>query len=250
MLTDFEFNGKRLSDVGACITEKPHYSVALRDLTLSPVLGRSGDIITDNNRYKNVEVQYKISSVPMFCNYNEQEFVYLLSEWLLSEHSYKILRDTYNKGYFRKAVVTNISTPQIAIPGVVTATITFNCEPFLYNDTGTQTFTYTGTPNASLMIDLFNPEKWSSAPIIKIIGSGTYNISVAGQALITAKVDGSMTIDKVNEDVYDGNGNSCNDRISGLRLPSFPPGNSYVQIMPVSVVSDYTVEIIPNWRRL
>ena len=57
-------------------------------------------------------------------------------------------------------------------------------------------------------------------------------------------------IDKANEDVYDGDGNSCNNRISGLRLPSLPPGNSSVQIMPVSVANDYTVEITPNWRRL
>lgn len=250
MLADLAFNGKWLSDIGACITEKPHYTVAMRDLTLSSVLGRSGDVITDNNRYKNIEVVYKISSVPMFCNLSEQEFVYALAEWLLSDHSYKVLRDTYNRGYFRRAVVTAVATPQVDTSGVVSTTITFNCEPFLYNDTGTQAFAYTGTPNASLMIDLYNPEQWSSAPIIKIIGSGTFSVAVASQAVFTAKVDGSITIDKANEDVYDGDGNSCNNRISGLRLPSLPPGNSSVQIMPVSVANDYTVEITPNWRRL
>ena len=246
---DFEFNEKRLSDFGACIIEPPHYSIAMRDIKFSSVLGRSGDTITDNNRYNNIDVSYKISSIPNKAK-EPQDFVYSLSEWLVTSHDYQILRDTYNRGYFRKAVVTKIAKVEATLSGVVTLTVTFNCEPFLYNDTGIQTFTYSGTPNASLMIDLFNPEKWSSAPIIKIIGSGTYNISVAGQALITAKVDGSMTIDKVNEDVYDENGSSCNDKISGLQLPSFPPGNSYVQIMPVSVDSDYTVEITPNWRRL
>lgn len=248
MLHDFEYNGRKLSEIGAVITERPHYSISMRDLSFVSVPGRSGEVITDNKRYKNVAVSYKVASVPMFCDLTEQEFVYKLSEWIVSSHEYKILRDTYNTGYFRKAVLSSVSDPGVEIDGVVTATLTFNCEPFLYSDTGAEKLTYS-TTTGTITADLYNPEQWSSSPIFKIVGSGDYDITVSNQTSFSLKsVVGEITIDKVNEDVYDKNGVSCNDKISCLKLPEFPPGNSTVTIN--SETSSFTVEITPNWRRI
>ena len=248
MLHDFEYNGKKLSELGAVITEKPHYSVSMRDLSLTTIPGKNSDVITDNDRYKNVSLSYKISSVPMFTSLSEQQFVYALNEWLLSEHTYKNLKDTYNTGYFRRAVVTAVSNPTVEIYGVVTATITFTCDPFLYSDAGAEKLTYS-TTSGKITADLYNPEQWSSSPVIRIIGNGDYNVTVSNQTSFSIKnVVDEITIDKVNEDVYDKNEKSCNDKISCLKLPEFLPGNSSVTVTSTSN-STFTVEIIPNWRR-
>lgn len=245
---DFVFNGQRLSDFGACIVELPHYSIAMRDLSFNSVLGRSGDIITDNNRYKNVELSYKISSIPN-NRMTAQGFIYRLTQWLVSSHEYGILKDTYNTGYFRKAVVTSIETPTATLGGIVSTSVTFNCEPFLYNDTGAEKLIYTTTAG-TITANLHNPEQWSSAPIIRIIGSGDYSVAVSNQTSFSiSSVIDEITIDKMNEDVYDKNGKSCNDKITCLKLPEFLPGNSNVTISSTSN-STFTVEITPNWRRL
>lgn len=245
---DFVFNGQRLSAFGACIVELPHYSIAMRDLSFNSVLGRSGDIITDNNRYKNVELSYKISSIPN-NRMTAQEFIYRLTQWLVSTHEYGILKDTYNTGYFRKAVVMSIESPTATLGGIVSTSVTFNCEPFLYNDNGSVPLKYS-TTNGSITATLHNPEQWRSAPIIRIIGSGDYSVAVSNQTSFSIdNVTDEITIDKTNEDVYDKNGKSCNDKISCLKLPEFPPSSSTVTINSTSN-NTFTVEITPNWRRL
>ncbi len=252
MLHDFEYNGKKLSDIGAVITEKPHYTVSMRDLSLVTIPGRSGDVINDAKRYKNVEISYQIASVPAFCHLTtEQEFIYTLSEWLFSSHSYKILRDTYNVGYFRLAVVTGISDPVVEASGVVTTTITFNCDPFLYSDLGALTTKKT-TETGEIKVYLRNPERWSSLPKIKIIGNGDFMIYVPTQSEIIANVTNELTIDKSIEDVYDKDGVSRNDKICGLSLPKFPPRKSIIVVVRCTgtATARFSVEITPNWRRL
>lgn len=246
---DFEYNGKKLSDIGAVITEKPHYTVSMRDLSLVTIPGRSGDVINDAKRYKNVEISYQIASVPAFCHLTEQEFIYTLSEWLFSSHSYKILRDTYNVGYFRLAVATAVSNPVVEASGVVTTTITFSCDPFLYSDLGTLTVKKT-TDTGDIRFSMRNPERWSSLPKIKIIGNGDFMIYVPTQSEIIANVTNELTIDKSIEDVYDKDGVSRNDKICGLNLPEFPPGESIVVVRCTTAESSFSVEITPNWRRL
>lgn len=43
------------------ILEKSSYKGAARDVTYTSVPGRSGDLLTDNGRYKNITIPYKLS---------------------------------------------------------------------------------------------------------------------------------------------------------------------------------------------
>ncbi|MCD8308595.1 MAG: hypothetical protein LUD19_01975 [Clostridia bacterium] len=161
-----EFNGSKLSDICACIVELPHYTAAVRDLTFITISGRSGDIITDNNRYGNVALSYKISCIPN-ARQTAQEFVYRLTQWLYGTHEYAVLRDTYNCGYYRKAVCTGIDD-MVNTGGVVTATVTFNCKPWLYSDVGAIPTAYTlessGTSIYTTKATVHNPEQWARPP--------------------------------------------------------------------------------------
>lgn len=241
---DLEFDGQHLSEFGAVLSETPHYTIAIKDIEFTSLPGKSGDIITDNGRYKNKSITYKITSIP-FEQRTEQEFVFKLSEWLMTAAEYKILRDTYTQGYYRKAVCTSISDPVVEASGMMTIKVTFNCEPFLYSDTGSNKISLVSSSNA-VSTTITNPEMWSSEPIIKINGGGDFTVTVNDISLTISDVSNYVTIDKQSEDVYDSNG-SCNDKLSALRLPYFKAGSNSLTI---TGTNSFTVAIVPNWRRL
>lgn len=241
---DLEFDGQRLSGFGAVLSETPHYTIAIKDIEFTSLPGKSGDIITDNGRYKNKSITYKITSMP-FEQRTEQEFVFKLSEWLMTAVEYKILRDTYTQGYYRKAICTSVSDPIVEASGMVTVKVTFNCEPFLYSDTGSNKISLVSSNNA-VSTTITNPEMWSSEPIIKINGGGDFTVAVNDVSLTITDISNYVVIDKQSEDVYDSNG-SCSDRLSALSLPCFKAGiNSII----ITGTNSFTVDIMPNWRRL
>ena len=49
MIHDFEYNGQKLSELGAVISENPHYALSVRELNFDSIPHKSGDIITDKN---------------------------------------------------------------------------------------------------------------------------------------------------------------------------------------------------------
>ena len=255
MLHTFEFNNKKLSDIGAVLMENPHYTLSVKELDFTALPGKSGDIITDKNRFRSSSISYKVSSMPLFCSYTEQEFVYALSEWLLTSYDYKILRDTYNPGYFRKAICTDIANPTVEASGVVWTTVTFNCDPFRYSDSGLQKRTFNASySNISdrYIVNkaiLRNSEKWESEPIIEIIpsSSATMSLKINETSVAVYDTDKTIIIDVPNRNVYDTDGEPCNDLIEALELPVLLPGNNEIT---ASGTGSYTVKITPNWRRL
>ena len=250
MLHTFEFNSKKLSDIGAVLMENPHYTLSVKELDFTALPGKSGDIITDKNRFKNSSISYKVSSMPLFCSYTEQEFVYVLSEWLLTSYDYKILRDTYNPGYFRKAVCTDIANPTVEANKMVWTTVTFNCDPFLYSDSGLQSVTFSSNSNCRIEKVIFrNPEKWESEPVIEIIPSSSAVVSLKINDISFAVYDTDKTIivDVPSRNVYDTNGEPCNDLIEAPKLPVLLPGNNEIT---ASGTGGFSVKITRNWRRL
>ena len=250
MLHTFEFNDKKLYDIGAVLMENPHYTLSVKELDFTALPGKSGDIIADKNRFKNSSISYKVSSMPLLCSYTEQEFVYVLSEWLLTSYDYKILRDTYNPGYFRKAICTDIANPTVEASGVVWTTVTFNCDPFRYSYLGLQSVTFNSNSNFRIENVTFrNPEKWESEPIIEIIpsSSATMSLKINDVSVAVYDTDKTIIIDVPNRNVYDTNGEPCNDLIEAPELPVLLPGNNEIT---ASGTGNYAVKIIPNWRRL
>jgi len=84
------------------ISEKSSYKGAARDVTYTSVPGRSGDLLTDNGRYKNITIPYKLS----LLNTTDRSFAVLAHQikgWLLSEAGYFRLWDSYDGKYFRRA---------------------------------------------------------------------------------------------------------------------------------------------------
>lgn len=245
----FEFDGQFLWDLGAVIAQRPKYFMPARDVNLIAIPFLNGDIIVDNGRYNNITAQIPIRAVPSFCRLSFKDFAYKLSEWLNAEtHDYKIYRDTYNPGFFRKGVVTEISEITAVYPDVYETKITFSFEPFLFSDSGLNVTRYQST-NGRISTSIVNPEMWSAEPIIRIIGSGNYSGFIGNVGFTVNDVVNEIVIDKQNENVYDAIGRACNNKISANKLPSFSAGSNAIQFENTDSL-DFTMEITPNWRRI
>lgn len=250
-LHTFYFNGHFLHELGAVITQPPTLIAPKRDVEFFSIPGKSGDSIIDNGRYENKTLRFPIRAVPTFCNLSLQDFKYKLSDWLqVGDYNYKEYRDTYNPGYFRKGVVTEIEETVAVERDVYETAVTFNFDPFLYSDAGRQVHTYSSSLITAPAY-LQNPEKWESEPIIKVSGNGMFTVSIGGNSftITLESSDGEITIDKPSENVYDSDGNDCNGKISAMKLPTLKAGKNKIQLSALNY-TDFAMKIIPNWRRL
>lgn len=254
-LDTFSYNGRRLADLGAVIKQHPKQVFSLPDFNLIEMPFRDGSEIEDNARYKNVAFKIPIIALPAFCSLTRTEFSYALVDWLLSgDRGYKIYRDSYNRGYFRYGIVTNIEPVEEVERGVYETEITISFKPFLYSDVGATPIEFSMTDPSSYTFGktIINPEKWSSEPIITVEGSGEISVGVTGQGSVKVSNirDGGVVLDKPAEDVYTLAGVSCNQLVSGLRLPYLRPGRNFISITRLSGSGTLKVKVIPNWRRL
>lgn len=243
----FSFDGVKLSELGAVIAQRPTIPQAEKDFDLISTPFRSGDIMRDNGRYKNIDFSIKIRTLPVFCSLTADEFAQRLAAWLKSE-GYKVYRDTYTRGYFRYAICKKISPVVSVMKDVFETTIDFSFQPFLYRDVAEEARTFISSTNL-LTFTLTNPENQESLPIIRFVGTGIYSLSVNNHEYFTATVTTSMTVDKVRENVYDNSGNPCNDKISGLKIPALSVGDNAFSIVRTDGMG-IEVEVSPNWRRL
>lgn len=116
-----------------------------------------------------------------------------------------------------------------------TATITFNCQPFMYETTDSvNVFTADG--------QLSNPGSATAFPMIQVEGSGDCTFSVAGEEITLTGVASGVPVylDCANGYVYTGYG----AREMTGNFPELPLGTS--QVVVGTNVSKLT--ITPHWR--
>lgn len=244
MFHDFSFNGSKLSELGAVIRQRPTHIISLPSLNFVEKPYKSGDEIINYGRYKNLSYKIPIRALPSFCELTLEEFTKKLSEWLVTEE-YGIYSDSYNNGYFRYGIVSEISEIIGVESDVYETEITFNFQPFLYSDEGQNLLTYLSTNN-SISATIINLENVASEPVIKIIGSGNFTLTINGKNIYLTNVENFIIIDKPKEDVYDNSG-SCNGKINAVELPIFKTGTNTIAVTGNNA---FTLEIAPNWRRL
>ena len=245
----FKFRNQNLMELGAVISQRPKRVSAAKDVEFVPIPHHNGDAFVDNKRYKNIAFEIPIRAVPHYCGLTFKQFSDQLIEWLRPA-PYEKYRDTYNPGYFRLASVQEVKEIVAVKHDVYETSIVFNFMPFLYRDSGQFPITKFTDDANSITMELHNPEQWESDPIIKLIGSGQFYITVNGKN-IAATVDEEITIDKITENFYDKNGNPCNQRISGLEIPQLEVGDNTIQVTRADATEGrITLQVIPNWGRL
>ncbi len=229
------FKGQCSLDFGLLIVEKGSYKGAQRDITYTSVAGRSGDLITDNGCYKNINIPYKLS----LLNTTEREFVEITHQikgWLLAEQGYFPLWDSYDARYYRLASYSDEVNIEQELRNLGSLSLTFNCKPFKYSFEGQSVVTLTKTGT------LYNAELFPSRPYIKIVGSGTITLTINNDAFLLSGVDEYIELDSEMMNAYKGTA-AANNKMTADDFPTLYPGNNAISW----VGSVERLEIVPRW---
>ena len=235
MMHEFSFAGVSCRDFGIWCSGKETAQTPVRDVTKIEIPGKSGDLIIDNGRYRNVRQAYDC-----FAYGNFMDRFRRFRNFVLLHPGYQRLEDSYAPDEYRIAAVPESFNPEIG--GRLrngSFTIQFDCKPQRYLKSGETEYHF--SQNGYLI----NPEFTDAKPIIRVGGNGTIGV---GSTTITISDSSSViTIDSEIMDAYSGTTN-CNDKVTMTngQFPVLGPGRSGVTI-GTGITS---LVIIPRWWRL
>lgn len=219
------------------ITQSPDTVSAERDVESVSIPGRSGDLLIDNGRYKNVSAAYSVSLLAAPTEFAKK--LDAIAAWLNSAAEYRVLTDTYDPDYFRHARFSGKLSVSNVLRQIGRTTVTFDCKPYKYSFAG-QSAVVIGTSGT-----VRNPEAQASEPHIKITGNGDITLTVNEHVFELYGVDGEIEIDSELCAAYRGKALQ-NDKIGFSRFPELLPGdNSIAAVGDVEAIS-----ITPRWRKI
>lgn len=231
-------------DFGLYVRRKTAYDKAERDITFVSVPGRSGDLIIDNKKFKNIQIEYDLS---LFSTQHEElteneNFFYSFEDvcrWLTEDGKYYKLYSSYDTLYYRLACLTKgITMDDQDHWSVGKFGIKFNCKPYRYRIDGDEKQTITAKNTV-----LYNPEMYDSLPYIKIYGNGDIYLHIGGGQYNFLNVTGFVECDSDSMNVYKQMVNKNND-YQANSFPILSPGNNTISWY--GNVSK--IEITPRWR--
>lgn len=260
----FTFGGKNLLQFGGRILQAPFHTVAKRNIELVKIYGQSGDEIIDNESYDNVPFSVQICFMPLLAQKTAKELAYAVIDWLAPlQNGYYEYRDTYNPGYFTKAVLTNFESVQRELKTLLTTTLEFSRVPFWYSDAGQRNISIA---NGSAENVLLNPEQYPAEALYEFWYargyqsdeiSETLNVSINGIEATVNVVKPSGAISRsyyfdtpAKQFYYIDNGKKVYE--GNLVLPELNPGENIMKFnLNGSLASGtFRFEVTPNWRRL
>jgi len=233
----FKFNGILSEDFGLVIQTPPTYVYPERDLTSSHIPGRNGDVIIDNNSYKNVERTYLIAKAFMKGTTYYSNFQVIL-DWLNSaKGSYARLEDSYDDEVYRLASFQISGSFANHLDQAGSAEVKFVCKPQRYLKSGENEIKYLGS---SLQIE--NQTGYPALPdmIIKNIDTGDYGVLMmsvidklgnAVSSISFTNYVGNLVLNSEDQTAYDLNNEDKYSVISlnGKVFPVLNPGISTIE---------------------
>lgn len=255
MLNFFEFDGKDSRDFGIIVKNKTVYSQPQKSNTFLSIPGRSGDLITSENKLQNKKIEYELlmfidedaarlhSDKNLLMRYAIND----VKDWLQTSSDYKILTDSYigSEYYIYANMSGGINFKDINAK-VASFTVTFNCKPYEYLFSGQEklTFTYSGNP-----IYIINPELANSLPIFKIYGSNQVVFAVASpgyQKTITLNINSNeyFEFDCETQNCYKGTTN-----MNRYFIGDYPMFKKGINTLNVHSGTISQIDVIPRWRK-
>ena len=229
----FTFDNKSSADFGLFINGRGVFDSPEPDLEYVSIPGRSGDLIYDNNRFKNIKVTYPAC----FMLENFRTNFKALQAFLLKHKGYYKLTDDYEPNYFRMASVSEpIELKNIEwVYDAGSFDLVFNCKPQRFLTSGETETDYTASNTIT------NPTDFPSKPLLKVYGTGT--VTIGGVTItISSHSYAYIEIDCELMDCY-YQGNNANQYVTiGNYFPELPAGNSTLAISGLSKVT-----LKPRW---
>lgn len=253
MIYEFIYNGKSSRDFGILISQRPNvYGAPAADVEAVSVPGRSGDLLFDNKRYNNYEIEYQCAIMAAFDELPDK--MRKIRNWLNADRGYNELRDTYTQGYFRKAAFMS-AIEDSTTKKICEFSVRFNCCPFMFADSGKIKISITAAKSTGTKSkNITNPESLAARPLICIKKYDTKSMSVIITGIDNAEFietlnvsgGGELFIDTDIQYCYDGNGQQANSRVNTADI-ELPSGQFTVQ---AASSGEYEMSIIPRWRTL
>lgn len=231
------YDEKNSKDFNIVVENVKTLNAPARDVTITSVPGRNGDLITDNGRFLNIDMTYEIA-IRKMPNCSVEEIFNQLKTWLLSDYNYKKLIDSFDINHFRYARYAGGVEPTKIFSNIIKATITFNCKPFRYL-----------TNEKIILVDnksiIYNPENYFSLPHIKIYGSGDITLMINNSEYNFKGIEEYIELDSEILSAYKGL-ELQNSKMTSVDFPKLQPGSNNISW----VGNVEKIEIIPRWRSL
>lgn len=211
------------------------YNAPEREFERISIPGRNGDLLIDNGRYSNLELEY---DAIIYSDFNNN--LSSLKNIFMSKTGYCRLEDTFYPDEFRLAKYSGAFEMENVKPGDIGHFILrFDCKPQRFLKSGENTVEFTSSGSIT------NPTRMIALPLVRVYGTG--QLSIGGNT-ITISTNSSYTdIDCDLQDAFRGSTN-CNGNINlnSGKFFQLKPGSNYV-----SIGSGITrVIITPRWWRL
>lgn len=232
----FLFKGISCKDYGIKMLSFPSRTSPAVFGTSTDVSGRDGDLWTSDNTRKTYELSVRCSvrqsKLAAAINWLQGSGEFVFSSALTEAIRCRISDTT---GFQR---VTNDRDP------LYTFEVKFTCQPFVYIRPAADDIVITASNTA-----VINPYTAASAPVIKIAGSGDFDVMIGQQIVSLTGVTGGgiiLNTELLDAFTYDG-AELANEHMTGDFFVLYP-GTQYVAWSPAANVSSIT--ITPNWRNL
>lgn len=213
------------ADHDIIITEPPAEVIAERDAENVSIPGRSGDLILDNDRYKNVSIVFECAVIPA-SGKTLRDAISSIAGSLSTTAEYKRLTSTYDPDHFRMARVSSgISVKNIA-DQAGTFKVLFDCKPQRF-------FVSYEKPVAMETAGSFwNASNQPAKPLITLYGSGPGILTVGNVTVDILKLADHITLDcdlmTAYRKIGEGATENKNSDIYALDFPALLPGETRI----------------------
>lgn len=232
-------NNKPLSDFQTFFDTSQTFIMPERDVEFVSVAGRNGDLLLDNNRYKNVDIPFNLFIREDF-KYNYTQ----LMNFIHSQEGYVRIETTTEPDVFRLGKLVSVVTPNTgAFLHYGSFTLVFNCKPQKYLKSGEDVIKlYDGD-------EIQNPTLQTAKPLLLLYGAGKimFYDGYGAESITLADVGqiGATYVDCETENAYLGNTNMNPYVTIAEGFPTFKEG-----ITEISISGFAYVECFPRWWRL
>lgn len=232
MLGYFVADGKASTDFGVFLTDGGVYGIAEKDVEIVSVVGRNGDLIIDNGRYKNKKFKY-----PAFIFENFDTNFSALTNYLITRKGYFKLQDSFHPEYYVEARYSGGTDPKKVIDSGQKGKfqLEFDRKPQKYLTEGDYPIEITS--NTTLLSNYEQVAK----PMIRAYGTGRFTIG--GRTIEITDADIYTDIDCDMQEAYkDTLSDSKNGNIVVGDFPVLVHGENEIELDGIT-----KLELKPRW---
>ena len=220
------YNGESLGDYGMVVAEAPVFEMPTRKNKVYEVPGRNGAIIFQEDSWSDVTRSYKVwLAKDDFGDLATK--VHAFSAFLNSVTGYQRLEDDFEPDVFRLAYYNGGNNITNDLLQYGETTLTFTCRPERFLKAGESVIDVSGS--GTHVLDLYNPTRFESKPLIKIFGGGKVIVGLETYAMNVFITSSYITLDSDTMNASKSSIN-MNDNVSGKYI-KIPSGSSQLQIM-------------------